>query len=275
MNAAKPHGPHPLEGPPLLEVPALLEVHALAKAWGGVRAVDHVSFTVGAGEIVALIGPNGAGKTTCFNLINGQIRPDAGQVMLGGHDMTGADPARIFRAGVGRTFQIAATFGSMSVRENVQTALAAAQRKVLTPWGAGASFAKAEALALLDLAGMAAQAERPAAELAYGDVKRLELAIALAGAPRLLLMDEPTAGMSPVDRASLMQTASRIARDRNIGVLFTEHDMDAVFAHADRIIVLDRGKMIASGTPETVRASAAVRAAYLGDGMLFAATGGH
>lgn len=254
--------------------PALLQASGLAKAWGGVHAVNDVSFTVNAGEIVALIGPNGAGKSTCFNLINGQIRPDAGRVLLSGRDITGSDPASVFRAGVGRTFQVAATFTSMTVRENVQTALAAARRRILMPWGAGRNFASDAAMALLDLAGMTAHSERPAAELAYGDVKRLELAIALAGAPRLLLMDEPTAGMSPADRAALMQTTARIAHDQNIGVLFTEHDMDAVFAHADRILVLDRGQMIASGIPEAVRASPAVRAAYLGDGKLFAATGG-
>lgn len=254
--------------------PVLLEAIGLSRSWGGVRAVDDVSLTVSAGEIVALIGPNGAGKSTCFNLINGQLRPDAGRVMLAGADITGAGPERAFRAGIGRTFQIASAFASMTVRENVQTALAARRRRVMKLWGAGRNFARDDAMALLELTGMAAQAERPAAALAYGDVKRLDLAIALAGAPRLLLMDEPTAGMSAADRTGLMAEVSRIARARNIGVLFTEHDMDAVFAHADRILVLDRGRLIAGGSPAEVRASAAVRAAYLGDGVLFAATGG-
>ncbi|MFD2678920.1 ABC transporter ATP-binding protein [Camelimonas lactis] len=257
-----------------MSAPPLLTATGLARAWGGVRAVDDVSFSVAAGEIVALIGPNGAGKSTCFNLINGQLQPDAGRVLLSGRDITGAGPARAFRAGVGRTFQIAATFASMTVRENVQTALAAGRGQIMRPWGAGRNVARDDAMRLLALSGMAAQAERPAAELAYGDVKRLELAIALAGAPRLLLMDEPTAGMAPADRADLMRTAVAVARKQNIGVLFTEHDMDAVFAHADRILVLDRGRLIASGAPADVRDNAAVRAAYLGDGVLFAATSG-
>ncbi|MFC0284020.1 ABC transporter ATP-binding protein [Camelimonas abortus] len=252
---------------------ALLQAQGLCKGWGGVRAVDDVSFTVRAGEIVALIGPNGAGKSTCFNLINGQLKPDSGRVLLAGRDMTGASPADMFRAGVGRTFQVAAVFRSMTVRENVQTALASARRRSLLPWGAGRDFARAGAERLLALAGMAGHADRPAAELAYGDVKRLELAIALAGTPRLLLMDEPAAGMSLADRAALMQTVSRLVREQGIGVLFTEHDMEAVFAHADRILVLDRGRLIASGAPDAVRASPAVRAAYLGDGALFAPGG--
>lgn len=258
--------------------PPLLQATGLAKAWGGVRAVDNVDLEVAAGEIVALIGPNGAGKSTCFNLINGQLRPDAGRVLLAQpdgamRDITGVGPGRAFRAGIGRTFQVAATFSSMTVRENVQTALAAARGQIMRPWGAGRNMAKDDAMDLLELAGMRAQAERAAAELAYGDIKRLELAIALAGAPRLLLMDEPTAGMAAAERAALMQTVSAIARAQSIGVLFTEHDMDAVFAHADRILVLDRGQVIASGAPDHVRDSPAVRAAYLGDGVLFAATG--
>ena len=246
---------------------ALLEVADLAKAYNGVPAVRGVSFTLARGELLALVGPNGAGKSTCFNMLNGQIRPDAGAVTLDGRDVTGRDPSQMFRLGVGRTFQITATFGSMSVAENVQVAMLSRARKLARLWGAP----RDDASALLDLVGMASQAHRPAAELAYGDLKRLELAVALAGEPSLLLMDEPTAGMAPKERAELMALTARLARARNLGVLFTEHDMDVVFEHADRMMVLSRGELIAAGPPSQVRRDAQVRAVYLGEGRVYAA----
>lgn len=246
---------------------ALLEVERLAKAYSGVPAVRSVSFTLARGELLALIGPNGAGKSTCFNMLNGQIRPDAGAVRLEGHDVTGLKPSQMFRRGIGRTFQITATFGSMSVRENVAVAMLSRQRRLGQFWGG----ARVDADALLSLVGMSSQAERPAAELAYGDLKRLELAIALAGEPCLLLMDEPTAGMAPKERAEMMALTARLARERNLGVLFTEHDMDVVFNHADRIMVLSRGELIAQGSPAEVRRNAEVRAVYLGEGRTYAA----
>ncbi len=250
----------------------VLAVEGLAKSWGGVAAVRGVSFALAAGEVLALIGPNGAGKSTCFNMLNGQVRPDAGRVVLAGQDITGLAPRRVFRMGVGRTFQITATFGSMTVRENVQVALHSHARALGGLWRPmGGRFA-AEAEALLDRVGMAAQVDRPCGVLAYGDLKRVELAIALANAPRLLLMDEPTAGMAPAERIALMALTARLAREGDIGVLFTEHDMDVVFAHADRIIVLDRGALIAEGAPATVRADPRVREVYLGSG---ATAGGH
>ena len=245
----------------------LLQVEALAKSYAGVQAVRGVDFTLEAGGILALIGPNGAGKSTCFNMLNGQIRPDAGRVKLEGRDITGLAPRRVWRLGVGRTFQIAATFASMTVRENVQVALLSHHRKF------GLSFAgrayRDEADALLDLVGLGDAAERACGELAYGDVKRLELSIALANAPKLLLMDEPTAGMAPRERVALMRLTAEVARQRRIGVLFTEHDMDVVFEHADRIMVLNRGALIAEGSPEAVRRDPQVRAVYLGDGLLY------
>ena len=246
---------------------ALLEVKRLAKAYNGVPAVRNVSFTLARGELLALIGPNGAGKSTCFNMLNGQIKPDAGAVRLEGRDVTGLAPSQMFRRGIGRTFQITATFGSMSVRENVAVAMLSRQGRLGRLWG----VARVDADALLDLVSMSSQAERPAAELAYGDLKRLELAIALAGEPRLLLMDEPTAGMAPRERAELMALTERLARERNLGVLFTEHDMDAVFNHADRIMVLSRGELIAQGPPAEVRRNAEVRAVYLGEDRVYAA----
>jgi branched-chain amino acid transport system ATP-binding protein len=243
----------------------LLAVTGLRKAFGGVAAVDDVSFSVAAGEIVALIGPNGAGKSTCFNLINGQLAPDAGSVRLGGTAIGGAAPRAIARLGVGRTFQVAATFASMTVRENVQLALlahAGAQHQI----GRRATTAlAAEADALLEQVRMARFADQGCATLAYGDAKRVELALALANAPRLLLMDEPTAGMSPNSRNRMMQLAADLARQTRVAVLFTEHDMDVVFGHADRVIVLDRGRIIAEGPPAAIRNEPRVRAVYLGD----------
>jgi len=243
---------------------AVLQVEGLRKSFGGVQAVADVSFAVDAGELLALIGPNGAGKSTCFNMLNGQLAPDNGIARFESRDILGLSPRAIWRLGVGRTFQITATFSSLSVRENVQMALyshAGKLRSLLSRFGA---VLGAEADALLDQVGMLDQAARPCGVLAYGDLKRVELAMALANQPRLLLMDEPTAGMAPKERIALMELTARLARAQKIAVLFTEHDMDVVFGQADRIIVLDRGTLIAGGTPEEVRNNADVRAVYLG-----------
>jgi branched-chain amino acid transport system ATP-binding protein len=245
---------------------AVLLVEGLHKMFGGVQAVADVSFAIEPGELLALIGPNGAGKSTCFNMLNGQLRPDAGLVRFEGRDIAGLKPRQVWRLGVGRTFQITATFASLSVRENVQVALyshAGRLRSLLARFG---TAFRAEADALLAQVGMLDQADRPCGVLAYGDLKRVELAMALANAPRLLLMDEPTAGMAPKERVALMELTARLARERRIAVLFTEHDMDVVFGQADRIIVLDRGRLIAGGTPAEVRADPDVRAVYLGSG---------
>ncbi len=245
---------------------SVLAVEALRKSFGGVRAVDGVSFAVAAGEMLALIGPNGAGKSTCFGMVGGQLRPDAGRVLLEGRDVTGLNPAAIFRRGVGRTFQVTATFGSMTVRENVQMALLSHRREIWRSWRPVAGAHAAEADALLRRVGLDGQAERAAGILAYGDLKRLELAVALGNAPRLLLMDEPTAGMAPAERAALMRLTRRLAAERGVAVLFTEHDMDVVFDVSDRILVLDRGALIAQGDGAAIRADPAVRAVYLGAG---------
>ncbi|HWX49910.1 MAG TPA: ABC transporter ATP-binding protein [Roseomonas sp.] len=243
-----------------------LEAEGLVKSWGGVRAVDGVSFALAPGEMLALIGPNGAGKSTCFNMLNGQIQPDTGRVRLAGRDVTGLPPRAVWRLGVGRTFQITATFASMTVLDNVRMALLSHARRLFGLWRPAAHLFTAEAEALLARVGMAGQAARPCGVLAYGDLKRLELAMALANRPRLLLMDEPTAGMAPAERVALMAETAAIAREGGIAVLFTEHDMDVVFTHADRVLVLDRGRLIAGGTPETVRTDPRVRQVYLGGG---------
>ena len=248
---------------------SLLRVTNLSMSFGGVKAVDDVSFDIQPGELLALIGPNGAGKSTCFNIVNGQLRPSHGSVQLDGHELVGMRPRDIWRRGVGRTFQVAATFNSMTVLENVQMALVSRERRLYGLWKPAASQFADEALSLLDQVGMAAHAQRACSVLAYGDVKRVEMAIALANRPKLLLMDEPTAGMAPKERNELMALTKRLVVERNIGVLFTEHSMDVVFAYADRMIVLARGKLIAQGDADTIRNDPNVQAVYFGTGKTF------
>jgi branched-chain amino acid transport system ATP-binding protein len=250
-----------------------LVVSALSKSFGAVRAVDNVGFTVAGGEFLALIGPNGAGKSTCFNMINGQLAPDAGTIRFDGIDIAGLPPRKICRRGVARTFQIAATFGSMTVAENVQMALIAHAGEIFWMWRKASSLHRPQALDLLRQVGMEAAADRPCRELAYGDVKRVELAIALAGAPRLLLMDEPTAGMAPRERNELIALVKKLVVEHGVSVLFTEHSMDVVFAFADRIIVMARGRLIADGDAKSVRDDPLVREVYFGRGTTVAAAG--
>jgi branched-chain amino acid transport system ATP-binding protein len=249
----------------------VLEVAHLTKSFGGIHAVRDVSFTVAGGELLAMIGPNGAGKTTCFNMLMGQLRPTSGKVYLRGEDLAGLPPRDIWRKGVGRTFQITATYQSMTVAENVQMALISYHRRLFSFLPYACRLYRDEAMGFLELVGMQDQADRACAVLAYGDLKRLELAIALSHNPGLLLMDEPTAGMAPKERIALMKLTADIVRDRNISVLFTEHDMDVVFAHAHRIMVLNRGELIANGPVEEIRNSARVQEVYLGGGSLFLA----
>jgi len=244
---------------------SVLEARDLSKSFGGVHAVREVSFALAAGELLAMIGPNGAGKTTCFNMLNGQLAPDSGDVLLEGRSIAGLPPRQVWRLGVGRTFQVTATFGSMSVRENVQVALLSFREKLHSMLSVANSFCKEEAWHLLERVGMREQAERPCAALAYGDLKRVELAVALAHRPRLLLMDEPTAGMGPKERAALMQLIAGLAQRERISVLFTEHDMGVVFGFASRVIVLHDGELIASGAPAEVRADPRVKEVYLGE----------
>jgi len=249
---------------------SVLAVQSLSKAFGGVHAVDEVSFEVGDGEFLAMIGPNGAGKSTCFNMINGQLVPDDGNILLSGRNIAGLAPREIWRLGVGRTFQVAATFGSMTVAENVQMALISHAGEIYRLWTPAAGLYRERALELLEQVGMRDAADRPSRELAYGDVKRVELAIALANEPRLLLMDEPTAGMAPRERNELIELVKRLVVERGISVLFTEHSMDVVFAFADRIIVLARGRLIADGDAAAIRDNAQVREVYFGSGKTFA-----
>lgn len=246
----------------------LLQVQSLSKTFGGVQAVRDVSFTLQAGELLALIGPNGAGKSTTFNMLGGQLQPDHGRVLLNADNLVGLAPRSIWRKGVGRTFQIAQTFASLTVVENVQMALLSRDQRIFSWWQRANAHRRSDALALLAQVDMAAQADRPCSELAYGDVKRVELAIALAHDPQLLLMDEPTAGMAPAERVALMQLTRQLAKARQMGVLFTEHSMDVVFGQADRVAVLVRGQLLAEGTPQAIRDDARVQQAYLGSGLV-------
>lgn len=243
---------------------ALLRVENLSKRFGGLQAVDDVSFELAAGRMLALIGPNGAGKSTTFNLLNGQISPDQGHVRLAGVELTGLSPREIGRQGVGRTFQTAAVFGSFSVLENIQIALMARDRRLFSFWRKAHGYRTEEAMDLLTQVGMQDCAGRLCGVLAYGDIKRVELAIALAGRPRLLLMDEPAAGMTAPERHALMALVRRLADERDMAILFTEHSLDVVFAHANQIVVLAQGRIIAAGTPDEIRIHAGVRSAYLG-----------
>ena len=249
-----------------------LTVEGIGKSFKGFRAVDRVSFTVYGGELLALIGPNGAGKTTTFNMINGQLTPDHGRVLLEGRDVTGWTPRKLWRSGVARTFQITQTFASMTVAENLLVAILSRERAgglVADPATTHADEMRTR-LAEVD---MAHAAETLCSVLAYGDLKRVELAIALVNDPRLLLMDEPTAGMAARERGALMRLVSERARQRRTAVLFTEHDMDVVFGHADRVVVMNRGRLIAEGTPAHVRADRQVREVYLGGDVLPVAGG--
>jgi branched-chain amino acid transport system ATP-binding protein len=244
-------------------VVTVLRLDGLEKSFNGFKAVDGVSLSVAAGEMVALIGPNGAGKTTTFNLVSGQLPPDRGHVLLKDRDVTGLEPRALYRLGIGRTFQITATFNSMTVAENIRVALLSHHRNAgLLATAAGRYVDEIETL--LSKVGIEGIAQNICGVLAYGDLKRVELAMALVNEPRLLLMDEPTAGMAPRERGQLMGLVSRVARERGTAVLFTEHDMDVVFSHAARVIVMNRGRIIAEGRPEDVRSNAAVREVYLG-----------
>ena len=248
---------------------SLLQVKNLGKSFGGVKAVDDINFELKAGELLALIGPNGAGKSTTFNMVNGQLRADRGSIRLDGVELIGLAPRAIWRLGVGRTFQIAATFSSLTVVENVQMALLSQDRKLFSMWTPAARHRRSDALDLLDRVGMAAQADRPCSVLAYGDVKRVELAMAMANNPKLLLMDEPTAGMAPKERNELMALTKKLVVERGIAVLFTEHSMDVVFAYADRMVVLARGRLIAEGQTDAIRNDPKVKEVYFGTSKTF------
>ena len=255
-----------VDGAQSMTAQALLQVRHLHKSFGSQMAVNNVSFDVGAGELLAVIGPNGAGKSTTFNLVNGQLSPDSGSVSLNGQSLIGRKPHDLWRQGVSRTFQMAEVFRSMSVIENVQMAMLSAQGLQFSPWRRTRQHRADAAQTLLEKVGLADMSQHISDTLAYGDIKRLELAMALVNQPRLLLMDEPTAGMSPSERHALMGLVQFLAKERDVAVMFTEHSMDMVFSFATRILVMAQGRILVEGTPQEVQNNPLAQSVYLGRG---------
>ena len=248
------------------EVPEpLLRIEALGKRFGGLVALDNVTIRLQPGEFRAVIGPNGAGKSTLFNTLTGLHRPDLGRVFLSGTDVTGRTPHALARLGVGRTFQITSVFAALTSLENVQIALLAHSGRSWNVLASARSIQVTRARRLLDLVGLRGRESQLAGTLAHGDQKRLELAIALATEPKLLLLDEPTAGMAARERLESIALVHRIAREVGLTVIFTEHDMAVVFAVASAITVLHQGRVLAEGLPEEVRANPVVHDVYLGE----------
>jgi branched-chain amino acid transport system ATP-binding protein len=243
----------------------MLEIKGLHKNFAGFQAIANVYFTLEEGERHAIIGPNGAGKTTFFNLITGHLQPSAGTVTFRGEAITGLPPYRIVKRGIARSFQRINIYPRMTVFENVQVALIARDNRHLRLFTPAWKLNLEETAELLDLVHLADQRDEIAGELAYGRQKQLELAISLAANPQVLLLDEPTAGMSPTETADSIQLIDRVAKARGLTLLFTEHDMSVVFGIADRITVLHLGEVLASGTPAEVRGNPQVRSVYLGE----------
>ena len=242
----------------------MLEARDVRKSFNGFAAIGGVSLTVPERGITALIGPNGAGKSTLFNLLTGHLRADAGTVSLQGRDITAAAPHAICRMGVGRSFQHTNIFRKLTVFENVQAALIAHGGQARNFWGRAETLYRERAWQILGSLGLTAQADAIGDSLSHGNQKQLELGIALASDPKLLLLDEPTAGMSAAETREAIRLLERVAAERKLTLLFTEHDMDVVFSIAQKIAVLHQGRLIAEGTPTEVRANADVRRVYLG-----------
>ena len=243
----------------------ILRIEGLAKRFGGVEALGGVNLSVLPGDFRAIIGPNGAGKTTFFNTMTGLLRPDAGRVIFEGRDVTGEPPHRLARRGVARTFQITSVFADLTALENVQVALLAHARRTWSMWPKARPMHADRARALLAMVGLEHGAGRIAGTLSHGDQKRLELAIALAGEPRILLLDEPTAGMAAQERLESIRLVHRVARELGLSCVFTEHDMAVVFAVATHITVMHQGRVLAEGTPAEVRSRREVQQVYLGE----------
>jgi ABC-type branched-subunit amino acid transport system ATPase component len=241
-----------------------LQAQRLSKAFGGLKAVDELSFSLAKGELLALIGPNGAGKTTCFHLLHGHLAPDQGYMLLHGQDITKADSIRRARMGMARTFQVTAIYPALKVIDHLLFAERCMRFKGLDWLERVAMRDSSLAMDWLRRLHLESLAERFAYELSYGDLKRLELAMVLAQRPALLLMDEPTAGLPPAARQDLMHLVQQLTRQEQLAVLLTEHAMDVVFGFADRVMVMHRGRLIAQGSAEAIAQDLEVRQAYLG-----------
>jgi ABC-type branched-subunit amino acid transport system ATPase component/ABC-type branched-subunit amino acid transport system permease subunit len=243
----------------------LLTVEGLSKRFGGLKAVDSVSLEVRDGRRHAVIGPNGAGKSTLFNLLTGQMRPDAGKVVFGGVDITGRRPYQLSRFGIGRAFQITNIFPKLTVLQNLQYAMLAHRGDTVRPFGIANRRYKDEAMERLEAVGLGRASTLNAGLLSHGDQRALELAISLALGTQLLLLDEPTAGMSPYETKRAMELVNGVVAQHGLTLLFCEHDMDIVFGIADTVTVMHQGRVLAEGTPEVIRANPEVQKIYLGD----------
>ena len=243
----------------------ILEVIELTKHFGGIYVTNNVNITMAEGEQGAMIGPNGAGKSTFFNLLTGYHSPDGGQVFFDGQDITRWSADAIVRIGISRAFQISNIFPRLTVMENVRSAVHAHMDVTLNMFGKADQIGTDETVHVLDLCGMTGNVDTPAGQLSQGDKKKLELAIALAGQPKLLFLDEPTAGMSRAETRETMELVGRLNRDLGLSVLFTEHDMSVVFNHAKRVALLHRGEIIVEGTPDEVRDNEMAQQIYLGE----------
>ena len=240
------------------------EAQGVVKRFGAFTAVDDVTISVAEGERRAIIGPNGAGKSTFFNLLTGHLRPSGGHIKLFGEDVTGTRPEVISRMGVGRSFQVTSVFPELTVRENVQFALLSQSGKTKRPWGRAWRMLRDEADDVLANVGLAGLGHLHAGVLSHGDQRSLELALSLATKPKLLFLDEPTAGMAPEETQKAMALVRRLAAEYELTLVFTEHDMEVVFSTAQRVTVLAQGRVMADGTPDEVRNDPAVREVYLG-----------
>lgn len=242
----------------------MLQIKSLRKSFDGFQAVKEANLSVNPGEVVAVIGPNGAGKTTLFNLVSGQIRPDGGSVQFKGENICGLSPHQLCRKGMSRSFQIVKIFSRMSVFENVQTAVISRMKKTANLFAPARSIAVKETLSILEAMGLSDKRDSISGLLSHGDQKVLEMAISLGSDPQLLILDEPTAGMSGEETAMAIDLMKRLSRDMGLTILFCEHDVEMVFSFADRIMVMQQGSTIAQGTPDQVRNDPQVKKAYLG-----------
>lgn len=243
----------------------ILEAEGISKSFGGLKAVSDVHLQVDAGELSSIIGPNGAGKSTFFNLLSGKFRPDAGRILFDGEDITGLPPHRICRKGISKSFQRQNIFPRLSAFENIQIAVLSEQKRIRNLALPAGNQCRGETQQVLERVGLADKGDRLAGYLSYGDQKRLEIGIALATRPRLLLLDEPTAGMSPDETVTITRLIQKLAREQGLTLLFVEHDMSVVFGISKKIRVMHLGRIIAEGSPDEIQTNTEVQRVYLGE----------